>query len=225
MRVDIGRGQPNAEIGGQRSVRVAVAEDAVEDEIAGRLAIMRVLPIPAHGCGIGERGNRFARDRVGVAEIPQRQRLLAGACGFVLIDADEFLQPELVPLSDSERPQQSPVHGMQRCYEQPQIGAFGVGSPEHEPKRIEHRHAGVGVGEAVHELRHRQPRAPSSASQSGADHMSDSAELSQCFVLAAEQAHTRFAERRRLGLPLQGGDESFSTDLEKTMPEHVIELG
>ena len=48
VRFDICPGQPDPEIRRQRPLPLAMAEDAIEDEVAGDLAIVRVLPEPSH---------------------------------------------------------------------------------------------------------------------------------------------------------------------------------
>ena len=79
MSIDVLARQLDSEIGRQHSFRTIIAEYAIEDEIACRLAVMRILPEPAHRRQIGGIRNDLARDRVGVAEIPQRQRYSPGA--------------------------------------------------------------------------------------------------------------------------------------------------
>ena len=51
MCVDIGPRQPNAEIRRKRPLPLAVAQGAVEDEVAGDLTIVRMLPEPSHWRG------------------------------------------------------------------------------------------------------------------------------------------------------------------------------
>jgi hypothetical protein len=71
VRVDVCPCQRNPEIRRQRPLPLTMAEDAIENEIAGHLAIVRVLPEPSHRREVARCGNRLACNGVGVAEIPR----------------------------------------------------------------------------------------------------------------------------------------------------------
>ena len=177
--------------------RVGVAEHAIEHRDRRWSCGSANTPRTIASGKCRPRGNRFAGDRVGVAEVPKRQRWPSGAAASCSL---------MRTSSRSQNSYRSPRPSA--CWRVRTTACTGVTNmrrsvPWAYACRSMNRNGSnmvmpvLRVGEAIHEPGQLEPGTPCTAAQSAAEQVPDPAQPPQRFLLAAEQAHARIIERRR----------------------------